>query len=120
MSNDPKKNLDKLTTILGFDPSKKGKLTQELLKDVQKEFLDKRTEEAKTRARTAITQAIQLQEQMRKSEKEFNQARDKFNKELEKAIKEIENSLDGSPDEKPAEDKPADGQADPPPVVENQ
>ncbi len=103
------KNLDTLTSLLGFDPSKKPKLSADLFNDVKKDFETKRLDAAKEKARTAIAAALVLQEQMQKSEKEFKQAQEKFEKELGKLVNEIKNQLDGTPttEEAPAETPPA-------------
>lgn len=91
------KNTDTLTALLGFDPSKKARLSSDLFNDVKKDFETKRIEAAKEKARTAITAAMLLQEQMAKSEKEFKQAQEKFEKELGKLVNEIKSQLDGTP-----------------------
>lgn len=89
------KSAEKLEGLLGFDPTKRGTLTQELFKEVVQEISKERTDKAKAQAKEHLTKAIQLREGMVKAEKDFNKEKQKFEKELGKVMNQIQGILTG-------------------------
>jgi hypothetical protein len=85
--------LERLTKLAGFDPAKRPKVTDEILKEVMGEIQEKREELARKRARDLMEQALKLHEEMEKEEKEFIRQKAKFNKELGKILNQLEGDL---------------------------
>lgn len=97
---------DKLTELLGFDPTKRptlgpkgGALFTEALADIVKE----REEKAKTQATELFRKAITLSDERKKARAQFNQADAKFEKELGKVLSQIQALVSGN--EPPAENE---------------
>jgi hypothetical protein len=88
-------NLARLQKLLGFDPDKRGSITQDVLSETIKEINEARVAEAKVRAKEMLTKALSLREQKVKLDKEYKKNSEKFDKELGKILKTIENSLSG-------------------------
>ena len=86
----------RLTKLAGFDPAKKPKMTNALLKEVLDELQETREQQAKERARSLLQKAIELREGMVKAEKEFNSQKQKFDKELGKILNQLESDLNRS------------------------
>lgn len=100
--NDP---ASRLTTLIGFDPTKATRLTTDLFASVVKEITDERTGVAKTKAKELLTKAIELRAQAAKARKDFDTQMKKFDKELGGVIGQIQQMLDGR--EAPADEQPA-------------
>jgi hypothetical protein len=96
---------DRLSELLGFDPTKRptlgpkgGTLFTEALADIVKE----REEKAKVQATELFRKAIGLSEERNKARRAFSQADAKFEKELGKVLNEINGLVSGREPE-PAE-----------------
>lgn len=92
-------NAEKLTELLGFDPTKRptvggkgSKLFAEALAEITKE----RDEKAKQQAAELFRKAIGLVEERNKARKAFQQADQKFEKELGKVMNQIQGVVNGS------------------------
>ena len=96
----------RLAELAGFDPAKKPKVTEEILKEVISDIQEKREEEAKKKAYELMTKAIQLNDEMIKAEAEFNRQKTKFEKELKKVINMLENDLRQASGQAPVEGEP--------------
>lgn len=90
---------DRLTALLGFDPTKRpqlgpkgGRLFTEALADIVKE----RDEKAKVQATELFRKAIQLSDERKKARAQFNQADQKFEKELGKVLSQVESLVNGT------------------------
>jgi hypothetical protein len=100
--------LDRLSDVLGFDPTKRpmlkdgkaGKLFQDTLAELTKE----RDEKAKTQAKEIITKAIGLADEWKKAEKQFMQNKAKFVKELGKLLNQLNGMLSGKEPEPEAKE----------------
>lgn len=86
---------NKLEGLLGFDPTKRETLTQELFKEVVQEISKERTDKAKAQAKEHLTKAIQLREGMVKARRDFDREDKKFEKELGKVMNQIQGVLTG-------------------------
>lgn len=86
-------NTERLNKLLGFDPTKRQSVTQELFKEVMDQVNADRMEKAREQAREQITKAIELRQQAAQLEKEFTGKMQKFDKELGKILSSLERSL---------------------------
>ena len=92
MSNQEDK-VKKIVELTGFDPVKKQPITEEIFKQVVKEFQEQRVEEAVKKARELLGKLFELRETRDKAEKEFNGHLKRFDKEAGKILNQIENDL---------------------------
>jgi hypothetical protein len=101
-------NIERLTTILGFDPAKSG---GSILKEALDEVNKKRAEAHRAKAIALIEQAIDLRQKFDEAERKFNAEKKKFDKELGRLVGRIEAMQGGkSPQQIEAEEKDKDEQ----------
>jgi hypothetical protein len=82
-------NIDRLTRILGYDPSKGGSVSGAFT-DALKEIEEERAKETKAKAKDFLVKAIDLRRKMAETERQFASQKKKFDKELGKLLNSIE------------------------------
>lgn len=87
---------DRLTALLGFDPTAPHRLSESVFAEVVGEITQERTEETKKRAKTHLLKAIELRDKRVAAERAFRSEIQKFDKELGKVFKQIEGMLSGN------------------------
>lgn len=92
---------DKLTEILGYDPTKNPSPTAAILAEVANELRKEREDKARGRAKELLTKAVELRTQKADLDKKYQQAAQKFDKEFGKLMKQIDALAQG---QEPAEE----------------
>ncbi len=100
-------NVDRLTRILGYDPSK-GSSVAGAFADALKEIDEERAKETKAKAKDFLVKAIELRRKMAETKRQFASQEKKFDKELGKLLNNIE-SLSAGREPQP-ETEQGDGQ----------
>jgi hypothetical protein len=106
--SDKKDVTTRLSDIVGFDPAKKTKLSDELFQEVLEDVSKARIEKAKENAKVQLEKAIKLREDFARAKKDFEKQEKKFNKDLGKLLNKIEAELRG---EEPPKDDDKDGES---------
>jgi hypothetical protein len=98
------KQVERLKNLVGFDPVRQPRLTNEIFREVMEEINATRAEKARSRARELLEKAFLLREQMAKARSDFERQEAKFDKELGKILSRLESEIHGS--NSPAEEEP--------------
>lgn len=82
-----------LKDMMGFDATKQENISNELFAEVLDELKEKRTQEAKEKARGLLKKAVELQNKLDQLERDFRGQTQKFEKELGKILNSIKGDL---------------------------
>jgi len=103
---------ERLATLVGFDPAKRGSLSDELFKEVLEDLTEERVKKAKEAAKEQLEKAVKLREDFDKAEKSFDSQKKKFNKELGKLLNKIESQLKGEAPKDESDDSSGEDSSD--------
>lgn len=90
-------NIDKLASLLGFDPTKASPGVSDAMSAAMAEIAEENKKKAQGAAKALLTEAIQLSEQMAKADREYRNQKAKFDKNLGKLLRRIEGMASGKP-----------------------
>jgi hypothetical protein len=87
------KVVKELETMLGFNPSKKAKISGSVFKEILQELTDEETEKAKIKARELMATARKLHKEMAEAERNHQKLLKKWEKELGGILSQIKNDI---------------------------
>ena len=88
-------NLERLVSVLGFDPAKGGGADNAIIQEALKEIQDEEAKAKKAKAKEQLLKAAELRKKMVEAERQFESQRKKFDKELGKVLNQIEAMASG-------------------------
>lgn len=102
---DQKKTTDeRVVAALGADPTKRPKITADILKKVQEKRAKEAAEKAEKNAEELLTLLDQLQNKRHQARQAFKKADEAIEKDIQKTLKTIDAAFAGQ--EAPAEEEP--------------
>lgn len=88
-------NVERLVSVLGFDPAKGGGADNAIIQEALKEIQDEEAKQKKAKAKEQLLKAAELRKKMVEAQKQFDGQMKKFDKELGKVLNQIEAMASG-------------------------